>query len=316
MRNISVRKSHLIFIGLLWCGWLVLPARAETFLLNDSQTLTGEAVSFSERGVVIKLESGAYAERTAWDKFSQDALKKLALIPRAKVFAEPLIEQPIEDEKEKQAEKIAIVIKTDYPRLERPAPQSFLQALFSSGVGVLAVMLIYAANIYAGYEVSIFRARPPGLVCGVSAALPVLGPLIFLCLPTQVESKVDLVQEPAIEKETYHVAGVMEEAELANAAMGLEPAIPATHTYPRGQFTFNRRFFETKFPGLFTVVKREEDRDMLLSVKTPRGTFVTVRITRVTSKEIHLLVQKRSGTEEVMVPFGEIQEVVWKHKDA
>ena len=41
---------------------------------------------------------------------------------------------------------------------------------------------------------------------------------------------------------------------LAHEDKAPGPAIPPTVTYQRGQFTFNRRFFETKFPGFFGVV--------------------------------------------------------------
>ena len=54
------------------------------------------------------------------------------------------------------------------------------------------MLLLYAANIYAGYEISIFRARPPALVCGVSAVLPLIGPIIFLSMPTKIARRGDL----------------------------------------------------------------------------------------------------------------------------
>ena len=47
--------------------------------------------------------------------------------------------------------------------------------------------MIYGANIYAGFEIAVFRARPKALVMGVAAVLPIVGPIIFLSLPTQIE---------------------------------------------------------------------------------------------------------------------------------
>ena len=218
------------------------------------------------------------------------------------------------------ANKAAIVIKHDFERLPRPAPQSLVKGLFSTGIGMLALLLLYAGNIYAGYEVSIFRAREPGLVCGVSALLPVIGPIIFLCLPTQVEDKTDIVQEPVREKEAYHV-GPEPVAEpdpevLAQEAAAAATALPPTQTFARGQFTFNRRFFETKFAGFFTMVRREADRDLVLLFKTMRGEYAVQRITRIGANELHLQVQHGAASEEVMVPFMEIQEVQLKHKNA
>ncbi len=52
-----------------------------------------------------------------------------------------------------------------------------------------------------------------------------------------------------------------------------KPAIPQTVIYQRGQFTFNRRFIETKFPGFFGVVRRDADKDMVLIIKSSRGEY-------------------------------------------
>jgi hypothetical protein len=86
--------------------------------------------------------------------------------------------------------------------------------------------------------------------------------------------------------------------------------------FPRGQFTFNRRFFETKFPGFFGMIRRDADKDMVLLVKSSRGEFVAHRISRITANEIYLDVRKGAASQEVSVPFGEIREVQLKHKDA
>ena len=40
------------------------------------------------------------------------------------------------------------------------------------------------------------------------------------------------------------------------------------------------------------------------------------RITRISANDMHLQVQKGHASEELMVPFIEIQEVQLKHKDA
>jgi hypothetical protein len=66
------------------------------------------------------------------------------------------------------------------PRLNRPPNGSLLGALFSSSVGIFSLLLIYAANLYAGYEIAVVRAYPPVMVCGISAVAPFVGPAIFL----------------------------------------------------------------------------------------------------------------------------------------
>ena len=103
------------------------------------------------------------------------------------------------------------------------------------------------------------------------------------------------------------------------AAAGVAAAastLPATKTFPRGQFTFNRRFFETQVPTFFAVVRSEADKDMVLSVKSLRGTHTVQRISRISSNEMYVQVQKGHASEEIVVPFAEIQEVQLKHKDA
>ena len=50
--------------------------------------------------------------------------------------------------------------------------------------------------------------------------------------------------------------------------------------FQRGQFTFNRRFIETKFSGFFGIVRRDAEKDMILLIKSTRGEFPASRITR------------------------------------
>lgn len=196
------------------------------------------------------------------------------------------------------------------------------------------LLMFYAANIYAGYEVAVFRAQPKILVCGISAVIPVIGPIVFLCLPTKVAkaSEEGYLTEPAEAAPSYSVPNP--EAEQAAAAAAEQQAagagglhlaasqghgagaLPQTQTFQRGAFTFNRRFFETKFSSFFGVVRREADKDMVMVVKAARGTYVAQRVTRITTNDMHLDVHKGPASEEVMVPFSEIQEVQLKHKDA
>ena len=80
---------------------------------------------------------------------------------------------------------------------------------------------------------------------------------------------------------------------------------------------FNRRFFETKFSGFFSTIRREADKDTVLLVKTPRArSLKPQRITRIAANEVHFEVCRGDARQEVMVPFGEIQEIQLKHKEA
>ena len=326
--NGIVRRFYLL--GFVLLGLLGAMARGENFKLNNGETLTGEllASSANDAGVQVKVGEGEY-KRVPWASFSQEDLRNFAQNKKMEPFVEPFIEIT-------QEEKLK---KTEVPnfkqpqRLERVTKQSLLGAFFGSGLGVLILLLLYAGNLYAAYEISIFRAQPVALVCGVAAVLPLAGPIIFLSIPTRMqagEATWQTSSQPA--PETIATAAA---AEVINPMQGdasaaetgglklahTEPekaaaALPASTTFQRGQFTFNRRFFETKFPGFFGVVRRDADRDMVLFIKTSRGKFPGQRITRIAANDLHLEVHKGQASEEVMIPFIEIQEIQLKHKDA
>jgi hypothetical protein len=56
-------------------------------------------------------------------------------------------------------------------------------SVISSPAGILLVLIVMGFSVYAGNEIARFRNRPKGLVCGISALFPVVGPAIFLLLP-------------------------------------------------------------------------------------------------------------------------------------
>jgi hypothetical protein len=163
--------------------------------------LTGDIVagSANDAGLQFRLADGNY-ERVAWTSFSQEDLKKFAQDRKLTSFVEPFIEVSQEERLKRTEVKL-----NDVPRLERPPPHSLLGAMFSSSVGAFVLLLLYAANIYAAYEISIFRARPIALVCGVSAVLPLIGPILFLSLRPPVKPSAErevLAEEPA---QTFNV---------------------------------------------------------------------------------------------------------------
>ena len=319
-----MRKLHFICIGVLLCGLLTGIARAETFKLNDGQTITGDVIpgSANDAGLQVRVEEGKY-ERIPWGNLSQAELKKFAQNPKLRALVEPFIEVT----EEQRIMKTDVDIKP-VPRLERPAPRSLIGAMFSSGVGLFLILAFYAANIYAAYEIAVFRARPKVMACALAAVAPLVGPIFLLCLPTLIEkTDEDLAgAEPAGASQSFSVPNPeADEAAAQAAAGGLHLAhgqapgtagLPPTQTFQRGAFTFNRRFFETKFPGFFGVVRRDAEKDMVLLVKSARGTYTAQRITRITANDMHLHVQKGAASEEVMVPFSEVQELQLKHKDA
>lgn len=345
-----MHQRRFICIGLLLCGLLCGIARADTFQLNDGTTLAGDVVSANETGLRVRLPDGTYSDVVPWTKFSQDDLKKLAKNPKYEPFVAPNIE--ITEQQRIQKTEVPI---TEPKRLKRVTSGSLFGAMLSSSVGLFVILILYGAGIYAAYEVAIFRRRPPALVCGLAAvpAIGLLSPILFISLPTQArrsEEEDENYQSdaPAAEAPSFTVPGTPEAAQPGAAAAGAagtplagaaaiapetstietgglklhhEPppptaALPPTQVFQRGAFMFNRRFFETKFPGFFGIVRRDAEKDMLLVIKAARGEYVAERISRISANDMHVQVRKDHATEEVMVPFTEIKEIKLKHKDS
>jgi len=313
-----VRRIFWTILGFWLCG-LFVAVGADTFQLTDGTSLTGDVISYNDNGIVFRLEVDKYSPRVPWTKFSQDALKQLSANPKIRLLAEPFIETAPVVERTKKTE----VKVHEVSRLELPPKQSLFGALFSSSVGLVVLMLIYAANIFAGYEIAVVRSRPIALVTGVAVVLPILGPIIFLALPARVEPFKTVAPRSEATPHTFAVPGAAQPVaagiHIVEASWQKEaPAAgsDAPQIFQRGQFTFNRRFFETKFSGFFSMIRRESEKNLMLTVKTGRALFVVERITRIATNEMHVEVAQGAAKQEIMVPFAEIVEVQLKPKPA
>lgn len=287
-------------------------AQAATFALLDGTTLDGDAVSFSAQGLVVKNSAGDFLPRMGWTNFSQEALKELVKNPKAKTFVEPFIEEDVSIEK---APSIVIKLK-QHPRMSRPDPKAGMGALFSSGLSLALILLVYAGNIYAGYEIGIFRNYPPGMVCGIAAVAPIIGPAIFLCIPTRVQKSLDELGAESMEAAggevtqlAYVHPGSKDATPEAKAAQAAADAAAQVTVYQRGKTSFNRRFFETKFSGFLKLVPGDAEKDKEIYIKSARGEYVGRRFSSIQANEVILQVQKGEATADVIIPFPEIFEV-------
>ena len=61
-------------------------ASGAAFSLTDGRAIEGEPISFNLQGVVLKLADGTFAQRVGWTNFTQEALKELYKLPKAKSF--------------------------------------------------------------------------------------------------------------------------------------------------------------------------------------------------------------------------------------
>ena len=310
--------SVLLFLVLIEVG--ISSADAASYSMNDGRSLDGDPISFNDQGVVVKLADGSFAPRVGWTNFTQEAMKEFAKEPSAKRYVDLFL---IPDESE-QVKKPAIVIKPKaHERLPRPDAKAGMGAIFSSSLSVVLFLLLYAGNIYAGFEIAIFRNYHPGLVCGIAAAAPVVGPVIFLCLPPRIQkSHEELAAESMAEhgSEEVQLSYVHPGSGTTGAAgeggAGAAPAQPEITVYQRGKTSFNRRFFETKFSGFLRVVPGEAEKDKVIYIKSARGEHTGSRLTRIQPNELFLQVQKGDATSDVIIPFAEIYEIQIRPKEA
>ncbi|MGV3773361.1 MAG: hypothetical protein ACO1QB_10705 [Verrucomicrobiales bacterium] len=297
-------------------------ASAAEFRLTNGDIIRGEPASFNDDGMVVRLEVGGFSPRIGWGKFTQESLKLLQENPQAARFVEPFIEIPPEI-KEKQREKKREIFVKDPPRVENPEGKPrFFSSLASGAPGLMLLGLLYLANLYAAFEIAKFRNRPIPLVVGVSAILPVLGPLLFLAIPASHASGSDMVYDEApssapeptnpLAADSKMQSGLSVAAHAGAKAGSSNPAY--NQVYNKSNSTFDRRFFEGKFSGFFRTIPADAEKDLTLVVKTPKAEYIAKRVSRISTTEMHLQLQ-RGGTE-VSVPFSEITEVSVKHKDA
>src|SRR2546427_1606280 len=302
-------------------------ACADEFKLANGNILRGELASADEDGLVVKLDVGGFSKREPWINFSQETLKELARNPKVASLVEPFVELEPEQIKARERQK-EIVVKPVPNRMERSPAKPGLVAAFITPLGLVILAVLMLANLCAAYEIALFRRQPVALVCGLSILLPGLAPLIFLCLPTHVEHghaeagveeavAGETVGSPAKATSAFAGKGHLPQTALSLAAVqkqeggGAQPQL-----YTRAEFTFNRRFFETKVPGFFRIVPSEAERDLVIVIKAVRGEYVGKRISRISSNEMHVQLQSGNASAEVMIPFVEIQSVQIRHKDA
>jgi hypothetical protein len=322
--------------GIFLVLWLVAAtsvAWAKPYSLIDGTTINGDPVSMNDEGVQFRPDDQSDIPRTPLDKLTPSSLLQLnadAKTPHDRALLAPLVDYL----PQAPAERKEIVVKPITPP-ERPKGNLGLFALFGSPVGLVILLILYGANLYAAYEVAIYRFQPSKTVCGL-AAIPffgVLSPIIYMAMPGRIRAEgiepavstaaptsvIPLAGGPAAAPESdtspaqqWTAPGVPDEA-----APSGPPAVkfPEPIVFTRSEFLFNRRFFETKFAGFFRIIPTEAEKDLVLLVKSSRGEFVGRHITRATPSEIYLQVFKNDVTADEMIPFTEVLEVQIRHKD-
>jgi ribosome maturation factor RimP len=273
---------------------------AETLTLTDGSTQSGDIVKFDDNGLMLRGAGDAYVN-VPWGKLSQDSLKQLTANPKIK----PLVEVFIQPDASARLAKPEIQVNA-VTRLERPAQPSLFGGLFGSPVGLFILLVLYSANLYAAFEVSVIRARPAIQVIGLSAVLPIAGPVIFLAMPMRVE-------KPAEENDFAAPAGTAgaaaqrtpEEIQIVEASWRKEEKKPETQVFARGKYTFNKRFVETKFAG-FVGEPKGDALKFSMEVKTAAAQFAVERIMQVAATDV---IFETTQPAQVTVALNEILEI-------
>jgi hypothetical protein len=309
-----MRPLRLLLVICLALWQCVFALFGDEFHLNNGDILRGKAVSFNDDGLVVHLDIGEYSPRISWSKLTQDTLKELMKEPQAAKFVEPFIDVPPVP-KDKDNKKKNIVVKP-VPRVERVQKASFF-SFWPTPAGLVVALVLILANVYAAYQIALYRHRPPGLVCGLAVVLPVIVPAIVLAMPPAAGGEyAEAPPEPAAAasaagKTTTGPLAKVPMASGLSVAQAEKPAAAggasaSNQVFKRGEFTFNRRFMETKFPNFFRIVQNEAEKDLVLAIRTPKAEHIGKRISRISSNEMHVQLV-RGG--EVMVPFSDITEV-------
>ncbi|HZI33262.1 MAG TPA: hypothetical protein VFF11_13055, partial [Candidatus Binatia bacterium] len=253
-----------LWFCLVWCA----ATRAETMTMTDGASFSGDIVKFDDNGLLLRM--GDSYTNLMWGRFSQESLKQLASSnPKIAQLVDVFI---VPDQSQRPARaKIKINPVT---RLDHPANPSLFGGLFKSGLGLFILFALYVANLYAAYEVAIIRARPAAQVMGLSAVLPLAGPIIFLWMPMKQEAPPQEELEPLAPAPVAEggEAAAVPEVQVVDAAWKQEEKKPEPQVYARGKFTFNKRFIETKFAGYIGSHKGDAAK-FNMEVKTPKGQF-------------------------------------------
>jgi hypothetical protein len=301
-------RKFLIVVS-LWLGLASGIYAAETYTLADGGSVSGDIVKSDDLGVMIHTTTDTFTNFN-WPQFSQDSLKQLANNPKYGAWAAPFI-NPTAEQTAPTPIKVKPVTRMTPPDQLHP---SIFGGLFSSSLGLFLLLIIYATNLYAAFEVAVVRGKPIPAVMGLSAVLPIIGPAIFLMQPMKAQT------EEAPPEEGQPGAPVPEGAapgqeniEIVSASWQKEEEEkkPQPQVFARGKFTLNKRFIETKFTG-FIGEPKGEAKTFNMELKTLKDSIAVECIKQVGQTE--LIVETPNG--QLTVPFADIQEIKLNPKPA
>jgi hypothetical protein len=308
----SLVHKLLIFLS----AWLCLTAgvlAADTFTLANGASLSGDIVKFDDYDAMIHTSADTYTN-IQWPQFSQDTLKQLSANPKYRALATPFIAPMAGDVPPPPSVSIKEPVRMKSPAKLHP---SIIGGLVSSSLGLFLLFLIYAANLYAAFEVAVVRGKPVAVVMAISAVLPIAGPAIFLLQPAGTTAAVEEPLEnfppgeappPGVGPAGAAPGGAPEDIQIVSASWqpSQEEKKPKAQpqVFSRGKFTFNKRFIETKFANYIGDPKAEA-KNFNMEIKTLKDTFAVECIKQIGPTEAIL----ETPNGQTTVAFGDIQEI-------
>jgi hypothetical protein len=252
-----------------------------------------------DEGMMLRLQDDNYTN-LSWSQFSQDSLKQLQQNPKIARFVEPFIE-PSEPEHAPQADITVNPVK----RMTRPAHPSLILGVAQSPVGLFLLLVLYVANLLAAYEIALFKLRKPAEVVGLSALLPVIGPVVFLVMAEKPAAPAEEAPSEAVMVPAGTVGNPQAEIPIVEFAHKAEEKKPEPQIFARGKFTLNKRFVETKFAG-FIGQPKGDGLNFNMELKTAKQQYSVERIMEVTATEVIFDTVQR---QQVKVLLADILEI-------
>lgn len=327
----ALKLLSWLMVCLEFSTWGLQATLEGTFQKVDGTEIVGATINYKAEGVTFRYtegpNAGHFTSRIPWEDFTIETLKFFLTDPETRGIYQVRMALPASEIDASVVEALErpkpppVIISGD-SRPGRPYAGIPMRSAMLGGGGLMLSLVLLLANLYAAYEIALFRRMPAVALCGASIFLPVIAPVVALCCPTMAR-RPRVVDTPVddVELESDSVE-IVEEFELADAvvvetASQAPVALPATQVFGRGQFNLNRRFIETKFAGFFRAVPGENERDMELVFVTGAFAVATRRILKATQSEIVIeAATEEGGMMEYAINLGEIEEVRLKHQDA
>ena len=243
----------------------VFAAETLTLTLTDGTSVTGDIVKSDDNGVMIHLTTETYTHKHPVVPFFAGCVETaLQPIRKFKVMSSRLLNRPNRRARRRRKFKSKRSSNDDAP--EHP---SVFGGLVHSSVGLFILLVIYAANLYAAFEIAMVRGKPVGAVMGLSAVLPIAGPIFFLMQPIKDEPAPEEAAGEAAPGGTPPPQDRRRKFRLSppRGSRSQEEKKPQPQVFARGKYTFNKRFIETKFAGFIGELKGDA-KNFTMEVRT------------------------------------------------